>query len=402
MDAICVWQPELAAAIVGYNPERPSVEPSVDGSAWWFKFFAMRCSKIGRAAAVGNTIVFLPRLLGAKRLFLLAAGLLTALRLSAQCDPSPSDLISWWPGDGNANDIASTNNGFLEGGATADTPGVVDTAFQFDGTNGYVAIPDAESLHPANLTVETWIRSDLLSATANGGYPGQQYIIFHQNTRSGNFEGFDLAKDREPPFIGTTDTWCFEVTSATNGVNIFVESTTPVHTNEWYHVAGVRGSNYIQIYVNGVLEDQTSVDFPVSYGNHPLYFADTGESYYDPKFAGALDEVGLYNRALSSNEIYAIYAAGRNGKCKMPTALALDLATNTSPPVQTYPQVTIGGLPGQTYGIQAAASLPASSNDWVGLTNLTLSTSADTWLDSEPAVEGQKYYRVVPGSVPVP
>lgn len=358
----------------------------------------MRCSRIGRVATVGKTATFLPRLFRAKRLFLLAAGLLTALRLSAQCDPSPSGLLGWWPGDGNANDIASTNNGFLGGGATDDTPGVVDRAFVFDGTNGYVAIPDSPALHPPNLTIETWIRSDLLNATANGGYPGQQYVIFHQNTRSGNFEGFDLAKDREPPFIGTTDTWCFEVTS-TNGVNIFVESTTPVRTNEWYHLAGVHGSNYIQLYVNGVLEAQTSVNFPANYGDHPLYFADTGQSYYDPKFAGALDEVGLYNRALSSNEIYAIYAAGRNGKCKMPIALALDLATNTA---QTFPQVTIGGLPGQTYGIQAAAALPAGSNDWVGLTNLTLSTSADTWMDSEPAVEGQKFYRVVPGSIPVP
>jgi hypothetical protein len=359
----------------------------------------MQCSRIGRLPAIGTSTTHARCRSWARGLLLAAAWLLTAFHLSAQCDPSPTGLISWWPGDGNANDIASTNNGFLEGGATADTPGVVDTAFVFDGTNGYMAIPDAPSLHPANLTVETWIRSDLLDATANGGYPGQQYIVFHQNTRHGNFEGFDLAKDREPPFVGTTDKWCFEVTS-TNGVNIFVESTTPVHTNEWYHVAGVRGSNYLQIYVNGVLEDQTTVDFPVNYGNFPLYFADTGESYYDPKFAGALDEVGLYDRALSSNEIYAIYAAGRNGRCKLPTALALDLATNELQP--SSPRVTIGGLPGQNYGIQTASSLPASSNDWIGLTNLTLSTSADAWLDPEPAVEGQKYYRVVPGSIPVP
>ena len=249
---------------------------------------------------------------------LILSGLLKAVGLPAQnCDPAPAGLISWWSGDTNANDIAGTNNGTLHGGATAGNPGIVGGCFVFDGTNNYCAIPDAPSLHPTNLTIESWVRCDLLNAASNGGYPGLQYIIFHQNAEMYNFEGFALVKDRRPVGVATNDTWCFSVTS-TNGTNIFVESLTHVQTNVWYHVAGVRGSNYIQIYVNGVLEAQTNVGFPQGYGPYPLYFADTGESYYDPKFAGALDEVALYNRALSSNEIHAIYAARRARKVQNP------------------------------------------------------------------------------------
>jgi hypothetical protein len=37
--------------------------------------------------------------------------------LAVGCRPAPSGTISWWPGDGNANDIINTNNGILEGGA---------------------------------------------------------------------------------------------------------------------------------------------------------------------------------------------------------------------------------------------------------------------------------------------
>jgi hypothetical protein len=331
---------------------------------------------------------------------LLAAGLLFAIRVSAQsCIPAPNGLIGWWPGDGNANDIASTNNGTLGGGATASTAGIIGSAFLFDGTYGYVAIPDAPALHPTNLTIEAWVRCDLLDTPSDNSYPGQQYVIFRQNAEVENFEGFDLAKDRRPQYVGTNDTWSFEMTS-TSGENVYLESTTFVQTNVWYHIAGVRGSNYIQLYVDGKLEAQASVDFPVGYGDYPLYFATTGESYYDHKFAGALDEVALYNRALSSNEIAAIYAAGRAGKCKQPTAVAIGLSPG-APPSQVFPALTIGGLAGQVYGIQASSSLPGTTNDWVGLTNLTLSGSADVWLDPAP-VSGQRFYRAVPGTISVP
>jgi hypothetical protein len=333
---------------------------------------------------------------------LLAAGLLIAVRIPAQnCYPAPDGLIGWWPGDGGANDIASTNNGTFGGGAAADIPGVVGTAFWFDGTDDYVSIPDAPSLHPTNLTIETWIRCDLLDTPSINSYPGQQYIIFHQNAQMYNFEGFDLAKDRRPVYVATNDTWCFEVTSV-EGDNVFVESETIVQTNVWYHIAGVRGSNYIQLYVNGKLEGQTNVDFPVGYGDFPLYFATTGEFYYDHRFGGALDEVSLYNRALSASEIAAIYAAGRQGKCKTPTAVSIGLSPGTSQPSQLFPELTIGGLAGQAYGIQASSSLLIPTNEWVGLTNLTLPGSTGVWIDPAPATDGQRFYRVLSGTIPVP
>ena len=104
---------------------------------------------------------------------MLAAGLLIAVRIPAQpCDPAPAGLIGWWPGDGGANDIAGTNNGTLEGGATAATPGIVGTAFLFDGTNGYLSIPDSPVLHPTNLTIEAWVRCDLLDTPADSFVSG--------------------------------------------------------------------------------------------------------------------------------------------------------------------------------------------------------------------------------------
>src|SRR6266446_6111168 len=68
-------------------------------------------------------------------------GLITAFRApAAACFPPPAGIVGWWPGDGDANDVVGTNNGTLQGGATANTPSLAGTAFSFDGTNAYVQV----------------------------------------------------------------------------------------------------------------------------------------------------------------------------------------------------------------------------------------------------------------------
>src|SRR5947208_1755468 len=104
---------------------------------------------------------------------------------AASCSPPASGIVGWWPGDGNANDLAGTNTGSLFGGATATGSGTVGSAFTFDGTNSYVQFPDSPAFHPTNLTVEAWIRFSGLDSAGSGASPaGDQYIIFKQNMRT--------------------------------------------------------------------------------------------------------------------------------------------------------------------------------------------------------------------------
>jgi Concanavalin A-like lectin/glucanases superfamily/Immunoglobulin I-set domain len=198
---------------------------------------------------------------------------------------------------------------------------MVAQAFSFDGTNNYVQTPDSPALRPTNLTIEAWVRFASLDSAASGGSPpGDQYIVFRQNTRSSAFEGFDLSKTR----VGGGDVFRFLVSSATAQA-AEIHSSTLVAIGAWYHVAAVRGSNFTQIYVNGQLERQTNVTFAQDYGTLPLYFGTSGQSYWDHKLKGTLDEVSLYNRALSSSEIAALYAAGSGGKCKAASGLIITL-----------------------------------------------------------------------------
>jgi hypothetical protein len=276
--------------------------------------------------------------------------------------PMPLGLIAWWPGDGNADDLAGANNGVLLGGATATTPGMVGTAFSFDGTNGVVSIPDSPQLQPTNLTVEAWVLvSALDSEGAGASPPGDQYIVFKQNSRSTNFEGYSLGKTR----TGDGDVFSFIVSSA-SGESISLISTTLVTTGAWYHVAGVRGSNWTQLYVNGHLESQTNVDFPMDYGTNALFFGSSGQSYWDHKFAGLLDEVSLYNCALSADEIAAIYAAGAAGKCR-------EAAVTVQPQNQTVPAGSSVNFATRPFGpVLSYQWLYNGSNALAGATNSTL------------------------------
>ena len=61
------------------------------------------------------------------------------------CVRSPSELVSWWSGDGNADDIQNVNNGTLQGDATF-AAGMVGQAFSFDGVGDFVEAPENGSL----------------------------------------------------------------------------------------------------------------------------------------------------------------------------------------------------------------------------------------------------------------
>jgi hypothetical protein len=276
--------------------------------------------------------------------------------------PVPPGLIAWWPGEGNANDLAGTSDGALLAGATATIPGMVGQAFSFDGTNGFIEIPDSPQLKPTNLTIEAWVLfSTLDSAGVGTSPPGQQYIVFKQNSRSANFEGYSLGKTR----TAGGDAFSFIVSSA-SGQACSLFSTTLVTSGLWYHVAGVRGSNFTQLYVNGQLESQANVSFPQDYGANDLFFGSSGQSYWDHKFAGLLDEVSLYNCALSADEIAAIYAAGAAGKCR-------EAAVTVQPQNQTVPAGSSVNFATRPFGpVLSYQWLYNGSNALAGATNSTL------------------------------
>src|SRR5262249_40165547 len=229
----------------------------------------------------------------------------TATRLSPPgplpgCVTPPPNMVSWWPGDGNANDIQDSNNGTLQGGATF-AAGKVRQAFSFDGVDGSVTVPDSANLHITGpLTIDAWVNVTAVNQALN------KAILW-----KGNNLGQD-ATSSYSLFILTTNKFAFEIGNGASAQ--LVSSTTSASPNIWTHIAAVADGSNLKIYVNGVLEN--TVAQTITPYSSPFSVVMGGSGLSGNFLNGLVDEVEIFNRALSQVEIQSIVNAGSAGKCK--------------------------------------------------------------------------------------
>ena len=280
--------------------------------------------------------------------------------LALTCDASPSGLVAWWQAQSNALDSVGTNNGSVSSSGVTYGPGKVGLAFNFDGTNGMVTVPDSPVLQPTNFTIEAWIRfASLNSKIVGSAWPGEQFVI---NRNGQTDSSYFLGKQRTNNYDSfTNEHLLFGITSVTNGqtARAWIDYTNTIQTNLWYHMVAVRGSNYIQLYINGQFIGSSNANFAQNYVSNPVIFGSSGNASWDGRFYGTLDELSLYNRALSSNEIAQLYNAGSAGKCALPPSIV------TQP---TNQLATVGGA--ATFVVVATGSQPLSYQWWFNATNL--------------------------------
>jgi hypothetical protein len=241
------------------------------------------------------------------------------------CIPPPSGLVGWWPGNGNVHDAVAGNDGQLAGDATF-APAVVNQGFKLDGFSDYVEIPDSPALKPAQVSVEAWVRFDSLTTpiVSQFGAVGLEYIVFKKNTRTFNFEAYALRKQRQ----SGVDRLAFSIGDVTGiGTLAVALSTTPIVVGEFYHVVGTYDGSHVRLYVNGSLEGEAPTAVPIDYGTRPVFIGTSGETVFDGKLNGVVDEASIYNRALDLSEVAALYAAGSSGKCASVTGLISSLVT---------------------------------------------------------------------------
>ncbi|HKF41482.1 MAG TPA: LamG domain-containing protein, partial [Thermoanaerobaculia bacterium] len=223
------------------------------------------------------------------------------------CTGVPSGIAGWWRAENDANDFYNLNNGTLQGGATF-APGEVGQAFSFDGVNDFVSFTGTPTTATDNWTIDAWINpanlSQLGMAVSNG---------FDDGT---NGDGYALGIGNGSGAAGN------KLQGLLCGV-VFLDSgfTFPA-ANQWYHVAMVRDSGTTKFYVNGTQTPNTFTTAPKS----PTQLRIGGQIGIR-FFAGLVDEVEVFSRALSQPEIAAIANAGSAGKCSACTAPPLNLAS---------------------------------------------------------------------------
>lgn len=214
-------------------------------------------------------------------------------------------LVAYYPFSGNANDASGNgNDGTVTAASlTGDRLGIPNRAYLFDGVSSLITVPDSPSLRIANdVTVACWLN---LSQTnldvrfvGKGGDCGRNYGLWGI-WGSGSFWMFQ----QFPPEGGCVG--CQENTA----------STVPtVHIGKWYQLVGVRTGSISRLYLDGILiQERTPTCSTSTYtGDEPLLIGGPGyvgaPGNQPDLMKGSLDDIRIYNRALSSNEVAQLYA----------------------------------------------------------------------------------------------
>jgi Concanavalin A-like lectin/glucanases superfamily/Divergent InlB B-repeat domain len=218
--------------------------------------------------------------------------------------PLPPGLKAFWRGETDATDLIGGHHGtFVAGAFTVAPPvtrfGKVGGAFAFDGTV-YVRVSDSDELKPAQITVEAWVfplvhNSDHQTVIARGSATNEDAAwwmgLFNDTPRFwSKHVGFGMRS---------------------------LDAPSAIPLNKWTHLAISFDSAMKRLYVNGAQVASESglgaliyepPGVPVTIGSK------IGSNVSKATVTGRVDEVSLYRRALSSDEISSIADAGPAGK----------------------------------------------------------------------------------------
>jgi uncharacterized repeat protein (TIGR02543 family) len=256
------------------------------------------------------------------------------------CVAPPAGMVSWWKGEGSAADRAGLNGATLVNGASF-AQGKVGQAFSFNGSGQYVVVADSPTLAGSNrFTLQAWINPAAVPEVDGSG------IISKVGGNGGN-NGYQLAISQ-----GLVPGCQFNASGESWPTNSVKAGLAPLST--WTHVACTYDNDTLSMYVNGTLVG-SSVIGPKSVAPSSSTLRISGDDNNHVYFDGQIDEVQIYNRALSANEIQSIYSAGGNGVCTG-TNSSSDLSVSQTAGSQTV-------VPGQgvTFSLNVSNNGPDNS-----------------------------------------
>jgi formylglycine-generating enzyme required for sulfatase activity/tRNA A-37 threonylcarbamoyl transferase component Bud32 len=200
-----------------------------------------------------------------------------------------SGLIGWWKADGDAWDSAGTHHGAMKGGATFG-PGKDGQAFLFNGSTAYVSVPGspAWAFGKNDWSVALWAKflsnsgRHALLACDDGPGQNNKWIFWL-------YDGKLLLH-----MVGKEPNWAKWL----DGVSFAPAA------GSWYHLAMTRTGSVFRIYVDGIEKSSEQWPGAMAPPTAPLTIGEA-EGYYP--FNGMLEDVRIYDRALTAAEIKAIF-----------------------------------------------------------------------------------------------
>ena len=221
-------------------------------------------------------------------------------------------LVAYYPLDGSGNDLSGNNNNLIPNGNIAYTSnniGANNSACHFPNGNDYFTTPSSSWSLINNFSqgsLSFWVKID--SQYVSGHYfgIGNSFIV---KQKHGVGEDLFFGMQDGTAKIRMQLTGVFPSPGGTD-----IIGNTSLIANNWYHVIGTWDGVQHSLYVNGILDGQISNSNGISDRPLPDYFSigsilygGNGTTSYPSGAYGAMDDIGIWNRALTQQEITDLY-----------------------------------------------------------------------------------------------
>jgi len=240
--------------------------------------------------------------------------------VAIDCIAAPAGIVAWWRADGDTVDSVGGEPASAIGGMQPNGVGYVDEAFRFDGVDDALTVGVSPALGAMTgaFTIEAWLRLDDLDPPGDpdGVLLGDMEIVGRMAPGlAPNADGWRLFKQTDADELwfcmGALDNGC-----RADGSNTV--RTAAVDAGAWLHVAAVKDGQRIAIFLDGRLADDSLLVDAIDTASTPVSLgASTAEldSVYGSFFFGMIDELAIYDRALSDDEL-VLLADASAGKCR--------------------------------------------------------------------------------------
>lgn len=226
-------------------------------------------------------------------------------------DAIPSKLVAHYNFSGNANDL-TTNQLHGIPFSTAFVPDVFGTpqrALYFNGVNGRVTVPVQPALNfQDGIAVSAWFRANDLPAK-------ETFLLSHGSWQN----RWKISFTPERRLRWTVNTL--------NGVGD-LDTETPLQTDSFYHITATYDGQLLALYLNGVLHSFKPLSGKIRQTNLAFLMGQMLPTDAAYNFKGTLDEVKIFDNALSPDAVWALYQGAATGATAVSAAQPLVLSPN--------------------------------------------------------------------------
>ena len=216
-------------------------------------------------------------------------------------------LVGWWPFNGNANDESGNgNNGTVNGATlTTDRNNVASKAFNFNGTSNFISTNPSNQAFPNGISISIWAKINGLNTNTDCNLGCAQFLVSRSNDFSNGH--FKIAYSQNSVATGGQKFWG-TINSASGSGNANGTTSYAYPQTTWNHIVLTYNNSQIKLYVNGILNVTTNYTTPITNINSLIYFGRHTYATYPYFVNGKLDDIGIWNRALTTCEVTNLYS----------------------------------------------------------------------------------------------